>query len=377
MVKPRVWKYAIRKRTISRPASDFPTIPSALFFNAEQHFALCEMVRKNMGEEEIFRQAEEARNHRFAFFSNSLREYGEVINWHKDYASAKEWDATKPASELDFLTSTNASDVKYAWELNRCHWFSWLGIAYLLDSAEGLQRKTDWAQAFKRDVESWQAANPLGMGINWAMPMEVAIRATNWMFAASFFHDASELDGAFWQGFMRTLWQHGRFLEYNLEYVRHNANHFMSNAMGLVVLGAYFHDTENLSNDSKRWFLKGKAFMEKEILRQFYLDGVNYEKSTSYHRFVVEMCTIAFAAAERIDSPFQVQHYERLSRANSYIFAYSRADGSAPRIGDTDNGRVLRYFTSEDFNNHLKNKEHQYWSHLVTMTQREINHSPP
>jgi hypothetical protein len=349
MVKPFTWKHYVQQRTQARGTRDFPTQPNTLFFNAEQHFTLCENLLKNVSKEEILRQAEEAHNHHFAFFNNNVREHGEAILWHKDYASGKEWDATKPASELDFITSINGSDVKYAWELNRCQWFTWLGMAYMLDGDE------KWAIAFKHDVESWQASNPLGRGINWAMPMEVAIRATNWIFAASFFHKAESLDSMFWQGFMRTLWQHGRFLEYNLEYVRHNANHFMSNAMGLVVLGAYFHDIKDFSNDGKRWFLKGKGFVGKEILKQFYSDGVNYEKSTSYHRFVVEMCTIAFVVAAKVNSPFQAQYCERLSKAYSYLHNYSRPDGSAPRIGDTDNGRILRYIALEDFNNHLKN----------------------
>jgi uncharacterized heparinase superfamily protein len=348
-VKPFAWKYHVLQRTQERPQSAFPTKPNTLFFNAEQYGALRELLLQHISQEEILHQAEEARAHRFAFFTNNLCELGEAIHWHKDYASGKEWDAAKPASELDFLTSTNGSDVKYAWEVNRCHWFTWLGMSYLLDGDE------KWVRAFKRDVESWQAANPLGMGIHWAMPMEGAIRATNWILAASFFHKAVELDATFWQGFTRTLWQHGRFLEYNLEYVRHNANHFMSNAMGLVVLGAYFHDTQDSAKDGKRWFLKGKAFMEKEILRQFYPDGINYEKSTSYHRFVIEMCMIAFATAEYIHSPFQAQYFERLNKAYLYLQSYSRPDGSAPRLGDTDNGRVLRYFAVEDFNNHLKN----------------------
>jgi hypothetical protein len=359
IVRPFVWKNALQAKITSLPLHTFPNAVIPLFFNVEQHSSLKKNLLTLLSREEIEQQAEQAEQHYFSIFSNELREHSQVMDWHKDYASTRHWDNAKPASELDFMLSEQGSDVKYAWELSRCHWFTWLGMAYLFEKQEHNDTTSQErrAQAFKRDVESWCAANPLGIGINWAMPMEVAIRATNWIFATSFFHASPSLDATFWQGFMRVLWQHGKHLEYNLEYVRNNANHFMSNAMGLLVLGAFFmkQEWQQGRNDGKRWFLKGKAFVQKEIMRQFYEDGVNYEKSTSYHRFVTEMCTIAFAAAERVHSPFDAVYIQRFTAAHAYIFAYSRHDGSAPRFGDTDNGRVLRYMASENFNNHLKN----------------------
>ena len=365
IIRPRVWSFVVQKRVAERQAANFPTDIIPLFFNAQWHFSLRHSLPNHLSLAEILAQAEQAINHHFTIFSNDLREHGKTLDWHKDYTSGMVWDALKPAPLLDFMQSREGSDVKYAWELSRCHWFTWLGLAYILENEEFTngQNKERYAEAFKHDVESWIATNPLGMGINWAMPMEVAIRATNWIFAASFFHTSPTLDAAFWQVFMRVLWQHGQHLAYNLEFVRNNANHFMSNAMGLVVLGAFFQQQGQgqgnirLARDGKRWFRIGKRFMEREILRQFYPDGINYEKSTSYHRFVTEMCTVAIAAAECINESFQNQYYERLRRAHSYIVAYTRTDGSAPRIGDTDNGRVLRYFALEDFNNHLKNIE--------------------
>ncbi|TAE30886.1 MAG: hypothetical protein EAZ92_03410 [Candidatus Kapaibacterium sp.] len=363
ILRPWWWKLFRKKHVRARLAADFPARVQPLFFNSKEHSLQKSLLCALLSDTEIHHQAKEAREHRFAFFSNELRAHGEQIDWQKDYASGARWDSSKAASELDFVQSVNGSDVKYVWDVNRCQWFLWLGMAYVLEKEEHTTKNakevlcSENVQAFMRDVESWQAANPLGMGINWAMPMEVAIRATNWIVAASFFYEAHEGTKEFWQGFMRSLWQHGEFLSYNLEFVRNNANHFMSNAMGLVVLGAFFmqQDDTTLKNIGNTWFRCGKRFMEREIMRQFYSDGINYEKSTSYHRFVVEMCTIAFAAAERVREPFEIVYYQQLTQSFSYIFTYSRADSSAPRFGDTDNGRVLRYTPFEDYNNHLKN----------------------
>lgn len=343
LLKPRIWRLLLQYRT-QGTQSHSQSVPTSLFFNAEDQTKISNLLRDALSAETIAQQADEALHHRFTFFTETPREHGECINWHKDYASGKVWDANKPSHTLDFLTSHNGSDVKYAWELSRCHWFAWLGIAHLQDPSD-----KRYAQAFQEDVRSWINNNPIGMGINWAMPMEVAIRATNWILAHSFFHNEETIQRDFWQEFTHSLWEHGKFLSYNLEYVRHNANHFISNAMGLVILGSFFRHLRK----GRRWLAMGKRFLEKEILLQFTKDGVNFEKSTSYHRFVTEMLTLASIAADRADSPFSHQYHQRLTAALGYMTSYMRPDGSAPMIGDTDNGRVLRFLAREDFNNHL------------------------
>ncbi len=344
--KPRVWRLFVQNRVTNTPLASFST-SKPLFFNAEVHAVLAQAISNTLSPEDIYIQADNAVNHRFAFFTEMLRDHGESINWQKDYASARDYangEALKPAHELNFMQSEHGSDVKYAWELSRCQWFTWLGMAHLLDV-----HNKRYAQAFERDVRSWIAENPLGMGINWTMPMEVAIRASNWILAHSFFHTSSALSDEFWQVFTRSLWQHGKFLSYNLEYVRNNANHFISNAMGLVIIGAFFYHRRT----GRQWFRTGKRFLEREILQQFTKDGVNYEKSTAYHRFIVEMLTVSSLCAERVQSSFSNKFYERLSAATGYMAAYMRTDGSAPMVGDADNGRVFRFIASEDFNNHL------------------------
>jgi Heparinase II/III-like protein/Heparinase II/III N-terminus len=353
LVKPRLWRWFVERWTAHQKPPI--TTPKPLFFNDQDYEAISEQLLTFLSDETIRRQATDALDHRFAIFSSTARTHGADIHWHKDYASGYEW-SVQPAWTIDFMQSHTtqngiSSDVKYPWELSRHHWFSWFGLAYVLENNS--QNRSVWANAFGRDVRSWQVANPLGMGINWAMPMEVAIRATNWILAHSFFYSAPECTSEFWESFTQTLWQHGCFLEYNLEFVRHNANHFTSNAMGLVVLGAFFYETRR----GKRWFRAGKRFLESEILRQVYDDGVNYEKSTSYHRFVAEMLDVAAVAAERIKQPFSNQYYERLSRMYVFMEAYTRADGTAPQWGDNDNGRVIRLFASEDFSKHLQNKQ--------------------
>jgi uncharacterized heparinase superfamily protein len=262
---------------------------------------------------------------------------------------------------IDFLTTHPpqhlnthwfSSDVKYPWELSRHQWWAWLGTGYVL-SQNAEERDRYWQQ-IQRDALSWMRHNPCGKGINWAMPMELAIRATNWIQIFALVAPTTSAmpdDRAFWQQCVDTLWLHGRELSYNLEYVRHPGNHFDSNALGLVTLGAFFYHTRT----GKRWFRQGKRFLEREMQRQVYPDGVNYEKSTSYHRLVTEIFFLAALVADRVGKPFSQVYRDRLRSMFGYMAAYSRPDGSVPRVGDADNGRVLRFRADEDFNVHLAN----------------------
>ncbi len=297
-----------------------------------------------MTSEAIQRQAEQAEAHQLRLLEDSYRDYGRRIDWHRDYVSGYTW-SREPSHRIDFLNSPAGADVKNPWEVNRCQWWLWLGMAYLDQPDER------WSDAFRHECEGWITDNPLGRGINWAMPMEVAIRAVNWIFVYAFFYGADSIGDDFWLRFLRVLYSHGRYLEFNLEYVRHPGNHFASNCLGLVALGCFFYRTDA----GRRWLQTGMRMLEREMQRQVYPDGVSYEKSTAYHRLVMEIFSLARIFADGSGIDFSTAYLQRLEAMYNFTAAACRTDGSVPAFGDADNGRILRFFADEDFNDHRAN----------------------
>ena len=59
-------------------------------------------------------------------------------------------------------------DIKVPWELSRFQHFTILGQAYILSKEE------KYAQEFVNQVTDWIEHNPVGFGVNWACPMDVA-----------------------------------------------------------------------------------------------------------------------------------------------------------------------------------------------------------
>jgi uncharacterized heparinase superfamily protein len=266
---------------------------------------------------------------------------GPVLNWQRDFKSGREWPLDL-AWRIDYANLGEPSDVKVAWELSRFHPVAWLGQAYWLTGDER------WARRWRRLVESWLDANPPGRGVNWAVPMEVAIRAANWILGFGWFYGSPSVDEAFWLRLLASLWRHAEAIRWNLEYQRVLGNHYVSNGTGLVLLGAFFAD----SRQGRRWLRTGRRILEREIRRQVHPDGVSYEKSVSYHRLVLECFYLGLIRGEAAGARFSSGYRERLERMFEFTAAYTRADGSTPLVSDADDGRVHRFAPEDRFTDH-------------------------
>ena len=90
-------------------------------------------------------------------------------DWHTDVVSGTTWP---PAwwRDLEYAQLDRPSDVKVPWEISRLQWLLPAGQAYLLDGDER------HAQVVRDTLEEWIEANPYGESVNWASPMEAAIR---------------------------------------------------------------------------------------------------------------------------------------------------------------------------------------------------------
>jgi hypothetical protein len=294
----------------------------------------------------IIRAADRTCSREFDVLGSQTFHVGGPIDWHRDFKSGRQWPL-ELAWKMDYTELDAASDVKVPWELSRCHWVTWLGQAYWLTG------ESRYAVGFRELIEEWLSANPVGYGVNWSVPMELAIRSVNWIYGIGFFGDSPELaDEEFWQALTGSLLWHGRVLRGNLEYERHLGNHYVSNGTGLVALGRLFPR----SREGRSWTRKGRRILEQSILWQVHDDGVDYEKSISYHRLVMECFYLPFAwhraAPDVAPGRYSQAYARRLERMFEFTEAYSRPDGTTPLLSDADDGRVLRLAPGEPITDH-------------------------
>ncbi|HKS09909.1 MAG TPA: alginate lyase family protein [Pyrinomonadaceae bacterium] len=246
----------------------------------------------------------------------------DVAEWRRDPRSGYLWPL-EYHRDLN-LRRSDGSDVRVVWEVNR--------LGHLL--------RTQDANQSLNQLRSWHEQNPYGRGPNWSCAMEVALRAINILAAFERFRKSPEFDSEALIFLLTLLQQHGRFIEANLEfsYIA-TSNHYLSDVAGLLWLETMLPELK----DADDWRDLALPAMLREMNKQVLADGADFESSTGYHRFVVELFLYSFMMCREHGRIIDQKYRRKLHQMLEYVKAYIRPDGLAPLIGDTDGGLVLPY----------------------------------
>jgi hypothetical protein len=252
------------------------------------------------------------------------------IDWHRDPLSGRIWPLDYHADIP--LWHNDGSDIRVLWEFNRLGHLITLGRAYALTNDE------DFAVEFFAQAESWREQNPVGRGANWACAMEVSLRAMNLLAAFSLFRNSPSLNEARLQMLLRMFDQHGAHIRRNLEfsYVA-TSNHYLSDVVGLLWLGIMLPELAQAAG-WREWALRE---MLREMDKQILPDGADYEGSTAYHCFVLELLLYSFVLCRANQIRIEDKYWRKLAAMFVYLRGVLRPDGFLPLIGDTDGGQVL------------------------------------
>jgi len=270
------------------------------------------------------------------------------IDWHTDFTTGYRWDPSAYCGDKEILSGK--AEIKIPWELSRFQHLATLGQAYWLTNDE------KYFQEFIDQIDDWIGHNPFGFGVNWASPMEAAIRAVNWILSFSFFLGLREFPPDFLLRFAGSLFLHGRYIRKNLEVAyngsgeRTTFNHYLADIVGLLFLGLFFRDLR----EGKKWLDFSLKELVREMEFQVHLDGAGFESSIPYHRLALEIFATAalLCRANRIELPRRFR--ECLEKMFEFTLYYTRPDGEAPQVGDNDNGRlwILSDYGTWDVNDH-------------------------
>jgi hypothetical protein len=281
--------------------------------------------------DQIKQEAESIISHQLPLFGRWFN-LGYRIDWHADPTTNVRWPLVH-FSRVPIRLQPG-SDVRVVWELNRLHHFVTLGQAYALTGDER------YAEEFVSQIASWDEANPPQFGVNWTVAMEAGIRAVNLIAALDLFRNSPLLNDDAIAMMLKVLVSHGRFIRANLEFsYRVTSNHYLSDLMGLFAIGS----TLPMIEESKGWIEFSTGELLGEMIKQVHADGVDYEGSIGYHRFVLEIFTLFLSLAGRTGVELPRTHRERVKSMFDFVRHYLKPDGNAPSIGDSDDGRLLRF----------------------------------
>ena len=257
--------------------------------------------------------------------------FGKDIQWKRDPLSGFVWP-------LDYhrdinLMRSDGSDVRVLWELNRLGHFITLARAYALTNDER------YSAEFLSQLRSWDEQNPYGRGPNWSCAMEVALRAMNLLGTFHVFCHSPQFNNESLERLLRMFQEHANYIERNIEFSHlATSNHYLSDVAGLIWLGQMFVDE---LVDSEAWRDSGITALLGEMDKQVLPDGADFESSTGYHRFVLELFLYSFLFSEINGVEINKQYWNKLHQMFIYMRSYLRPDGLAPLLGDTDSGQVF------------------------------------
>ncbi|MCX6722978.1 MAG: alginate lyase family protein [Candidatus Staskawiczbacteria bacterium] len=300
------------------------------------------------GNDYIIKYADEVCDHIFDLLGSGKINLGKKINWQCDFKSGYCWNPKTFYLDIEY-GKIEGVDVKVPWELSRFQHFAILGEAYQLSKNE------KYAQEFVNEINNWIDENPMGYGVNWKCTMDVAIRVCNWILAYDFFKNSEKITNEFLQRFLQNLFCHGKFIENNLEksFLSTTSNHYLSDIAGLAYLGMFFKDKKQ----GKKWLNFSINELKREMKKQVYEDGCDFEASTCYHRLVLELFFFSTLFTVVNDVGFTGENYKkatenifgaeytgRLYKMFETVLYLLKPNGKIPQIGDNDNGR-LHIFT--------------------------------
>lgn len=274
--------------------------------------------------EDTIRRATAAQRRIVELFGAEPIEAGIPPRWNADVRSDFDWPPAHYLS-IDYRNVGRPSDVKVAWELSR--------LRHLVHLAQGVAvtSEHDWETGIDQDLRDWHRANPLGWSVNWTCAMEVALRAVNLLCIDGILltHGSDYRSRPL---VVASLYQHGWFLQRNLEISDVNGNHFLANAVGLIWLGRAFGDF----GEASRWLDRGCEMAAEAARDQVLVDGVDHEGSLPYHVLVTELFLLARrGAGDRLNDLDPT-----LNAMLDVICSVAGADGRVPDLGDDDGGRV-------------------------------------
>src|SRR5581483_5430983 len=114
-------------------------------------------------------------------------------------------------------------------------------------------------------------------------------------------------------------------------------NHFLADVVGLLYCGGALRT----SRVGRAWLRVATRLLERELVRQFYEDGVNFEASTCYHRLSTELAFLGLLAMRRLGVAVTDNACARFELAVEALDWLTAPSGRMPAIGDDDSSIVL------------------------------------
>ena len=256
---------------------------------------------------------------------NEEIDINQEINWHK--CNFRNWDKDVYSNCINFKSTDNIGDVRYTWEINRHLFFSNLALNY---------KKTNdkkYLDLLEKHFYSWIKQNPFLKGVNWASPMEIAIRSYQWIITYSIIKD--DVDEMFKVDIINSIINSIKYVSENYSLYSSANNHLIIEAVYCGIIGYLIEPIY-----SNNYFKESYNIIERELLLQNNKDGVNKEQATHYHAFVLDGYLQYAFFLSKIGEKFPD---DKILFNMSEFIGLLKQSGKVIEFGDSDDAKLISF----------------------------------
>lgn len=278
--------------------------------------------------EETIKHANKYLNHEFDFLGRKIK-FDNKVDYHYGFEQT--------SSQNIYFSDINCFipdwDIKVTWELNRQQYLPILGKAYFITDNE------KYAKEICDQIEQWIEQNPYLQGVNWVEGIEAAVRIYSWIFAYHFISNSKSLTSQANLKILKYIYLHGKFIMTFLsdKWII-NGNHLLAELSALLLIGVTFPEFK----DSKKWVSFALQKLESELNTQVLDDGVIWEHSTGYQKFVTEMILYPVILLRKNGYKIPEKILLKLEKMLYFLDSIAMSNGKIPLIGDEDQGFMLK-----------------------------------
>lgn len=250
--------------------------------------------------------------------------------WRLDPVTGAHWPGPEQyCFDISYRKTKDRGDVKYVWEFNRLQFLQPLAAHY------HVSRSSSALAAIEAAIASWYENNPPFRGIAWNSGIEVSLRAISLLVAVTL------CGGALGD---RAITQVRTILAASLFWMRRFPSRYSSANNHLVAeLAAEFLIVSAMPELDPGGAIAGTAAasLQMEAGLQILEDGVPAEQSPTYGAFTAEFLLLCSLVSDAGGNSLKEALAGRLEAFAGFIGWLASDDGTVPKIGDDDEGRVL------------------------------------
>ena len=239
-------------------------------------------------------------------------------------------------NNIDWAAKPNG-DEEWCYMLNRHRYLIDLGQAYALTGDE------KYAKGFVRILTDWIQNNPKEerlKHVSWRR-IEAGIRAENWIKGFEYVKNSRHMTPQFFEIFIRSLYQHGAFLNHSFSNFSKTSNWGVIEFHGLFNISLFLKEFSSSEHWQKTAINNLSTCIDLQVLE----DGSQWEQSPMYHNEVFHSFLNVNLLAQRfhISLPTNIpQKTKDMAYAN---IAWQKPNYKQPMLGDSDD-TDLRDFIS-------------------------------